>query len=105
MQSVTPSVTWDLFVLNLATGKVSQLTNDPSNEFDPAWSADGKSIVFAGDAASREGFRSLYVISADGSGLHRITAIPRDDSDAVAAPDGSEIVSAAGPPCASDQPE
>jgi Tol biopolymer transport system component len=92
MQSVQPSVTWDLFVLNRATGKVTQLTKDSTNEYDPAWSPDSKSIVFAGDAASRAGFRSLYVIGADGSGLRRITASAADDSMPAWSPGGSVIV-------------
>jgi Tol biopolymer transport system component len=93
MQSVLPSVTWDLFVFNRATRTVTQLTNDATNEYDPAWSPDGRSIVFAGDAASRAGFRSLYVIGADGSGLRRITASTTDDDSMPTwSPDGSVII-------------
>lgn len=93
IQSVLPSVTWDLFVFNRATRTVTQLTKDATNEYDPAWSPDGKSIVFAGDVASRAGFRSLYVIGADGSGLRRITASTTDDDSMPAwSPDGSAII-------------
>jgi len=46
MQTVPPYITWDLHVLRVRTGKVTDLTRDPHNEFDPAWSPDGKRIVF-----------------------------------------------------------
>ncbi|HUZ56623.1 MAG TPA: hypothetical protein VMU94_29365 [Streptosporangiaceae bacterium] len=92
MQAVTPSVTWDLYVLDTRTGKVRRLTDDPHNEFDPAWAPDGKSVVFASDAASAAGFRSLYVLRADGSGLRRLTDATADDSMPSWSPDGKEIV-------------
>jgi TolB protein len=76
---------------------VTDLTRDPHNEFDPAWSPDGESVVFASDAASRAGFRSLYVIHADGSGLRRLTAGSADDSMPSWSPDGGPVVFARRP--------
>jgi Tol biopolymer transport system component len=92
MQTVPPYITWDLRVLNVRTKTVTDLTRDPHNEFDPAWSPDGESVVFASDAASRAGFRSLYVINADGSGLRRLTASSADDSMPSWSPDGGPVV-------------
>ena len=92
MQAVSPSVTWDLYVFDAATGKVSRLTHDLQNEYDPAWAPDGKSVVFASDAARRAGFRSLYVIGTDGSRLRRLTASLADDAMPSWSPDGREIV-------------
>ena len=92
MQVVPPNFTWNLHVLDIKTGRVRSLTTDPHNEFDPAWSPDGLSVVFASDADRRAGFRSLYVIGTDGSGLHRLTASSADDSMPSWSPDGSEIV-------------
>jgi TolB protein len=92
MQTVPPYITWDLRVLRVRTGKVTDLTRDPHNEFDPAWSPDGKRIVFASDAASHAGFRSLWVIAADGSGLHRLTTEAADDSMPSWSPDGRTII-------------
>jgi TolB protein len=92
MQTVPPTITWDLRVLDVRTGAVTDLTRDPHNEFDPAWSPNGKMIVFASDAASHAGFRSLYVIAADGSGLRRLTSGVADDSMPSWSPDGRTIV-------------
>lgn len=92
MQTEPPYITWDLHILRVRTGTVTDLTRDPSNEFDPAWSPDGKMIVFASDAASHAGFRSLYVIGADGAGLRRLTTGATDDSMPSWSPDGRTIV-------------
>jgi Tol biopolymer transport system component len=37
----------DLFIVDLATGKLRQLTNDKHAEMMPQWSPDGKTIAFA----------------------------------------------------------
>lgn len=92
MQTVPPDITWDLHILDVRTGAVTDLTRDPHNEFDPAWSPDGRMIVFASDAASHAGFRSLYLIAADGSGLRRLTSGITDDSMPSWSPDGRTIV-------------
>ncbi|NOH11127.1 MAG: hypothetical protein HND51_05710 [Chloroflexi bacterium] len=47
-----------------------QLTDDPSEDVDPAWSPDGRRIAFA---SSRSGNRQIYVMDADGEALTQIT--------------------------------
>ena len=44
-------------------------------DFTPAWSSDGRKIVFAREA-------TLFVMNADGSGIHRLTRGTIDDSPA-----------------------
>ncbi len=92
MQAAPPRFTWDLFMLNAMRGTTRRITRNPHNEFDPTWSPDGKQIVYASDAASKAGFRSLYVTGADGRGLRRVTAAPDDDSMPSWSPDGAAIV-------------
>ncbi len=36
----------DIYVYNMMTGAITRLTDDPNYEGDPAWSHDGKQIVF-----------------------------------------------------------
>lgn len=47
-----------------------QLTDDPSEDVDPAWSPDGSRIAFA---SSRSGNRQIYVMDADGDALTQIS--------------------------------
>ena len=56
---------FDIWVMDLATGRATRVTDDPANDFDPAWSPDGKHIVFN---SARLGGWSLFMHSSDGSG-------------------------------------
>ncbi|HZQ07749.1 MAG TPA: tetratricopeptide repeat protein, partial [Anaerolineae bacterium] len=67
------------------TGKVS-ITN--INSTAPAWSPDGKNIVFMSNAA---GNWDLYVVSADGGSPQRLTDDFGDDGLPTYSPDGSKI--------------
>jgi Tol biopolymer transport system component len=55
----------DIWVIDLATGIATPVTDDPANDFDPAWSPDGKHIVFN---SNRLGGWSLFMRPSDGSG-------------------------------------
>jgi Tol biopolymer transport system component len=56
----------DIWLLDLATGRATRLTDDPAGDYDPAWSPDGKHIVFNSD---RLGRYSLFMRASDGSGV------------------------------------
>ena len=74
--------------LNVKTGKVVTLLNDPKGGVrDPQVHYDGKKILFSyrkGGAA----FYNLYEINIDGSGLRQITKGSYDDIEAIYLPDG-----------------
>jgi Tol biopolymer transport system component len=55
----------------------------------PAWSPDGSLIAFQG---LRHSNRDIFVITANGSGLRRLTTSPHDDEWPAWSPDGSTIV-------------
>jgi TolB protein len=76
-----------IFVLTIATGAVTQLTDLKDGAFDPAWSPDGSAIALAGRS---EGRTNLIVMKADGSGLLRLTD-GRSERAPAWSPDGSEI--------------
>ena len=48
----------DLYLLNLKTKKLEQLTNDKYSEIHPAWSANGEQIVFSTDQVSQSSGRT-----------------------------------------------
>jgi Tol biopolymer transport system component len=62
---------------------------------EPAWSPDGRRIVFA---SRRAGTFDLYTMNADGSGTRRLTSTKDDDGQPDWSPDGARIVFARGTP-------
>lgn len=49
----------DLYLVNVTTGAVQQLTNDRYADLHPAWSPDGKSLAFATDRGPGTDFEAL----------------------------------------------
>ncbi len=60
----------DLFVLEVATGEIRQLTNDAARDRGAVWSQDGKKIYFY--SQRDDAMYEVFVIGADGSGLSRV---------------------------------
>lgn len=60
----------DIYLLDLASGALSQLTNSPSIETAPSFSPDGSQIVFESD---RTGVQQIYVMPASGGEGTRIS--------------------------------
>lgn len=60
----------DLWLLDVKSGEMVHLSQPNSNDGEPAWSPDGKEIVFATD---RDGAQTLYIMSADGQNVRRLT--------------------------------
>lgn len=67
----------DLYRLELGSGALLRLTNDPRGNFEPDVSPDGEAIAFV---SSRDGDAEIYVMSSDGGGPRRLTTSPGDDS-------------------------
>jgi TolB protein len=62
-----------------------RLTNEPASDFQPAWSQDGRRLVFV---SSRDGNPHVYVMNADLSGQRRLTRGPSVDELPAWTPDG-----------------
>jgi TolB protein len=77
----------NLFVLNLATRRVVQLTKSPQYDEPGDWSPDGSAIVFSREGANAD----VYRVRPDGTGLRRLTRGPADDYACCFAPDGRSI--------------
>ena len=79
-----------IFSINLAGGRVSQLTSGRNHhDQHPKWSPDGTRISFV---SSRGGNFDLYVMNADGTGVTRITDHPANDFDPIWMPDGQSMI-------------
>ena len=76
----------DVFTMDIATGRLTRLTNSPANDRYPDWSPDGLHIAFASDLG--RGF-NIYTIWPDGSVLENITRSTGDEYHPAWSPDGS----------------
>jgi len=66
---------------------VRRLTDNPATDFDPAWSPDGKQLVYVSEASGYE----IMVISAAGGVPQQLTHNPSLDANPAWSPDGKQI--------------
>ncbi|HAZ64053.1 MAG TPA: hypothetical protein DCZ72_10650 [Armatimonadetes bacterium] len=83
---------FDLWIQDLATGQLTQLTKKDEErsrlgDGGPQWSPDGSSIVFN----RWDGHWEVYKIKADGTGLTALTSTKDHSGDAIYSPDGKTI--------------
>ena len=93
--AVSDAPTFDDIWLMTQDGVVeANLTNTPASttnafEFDPAWSFDGKKILYIRSEPVLGS--EIWVMNADGSGQMRLTSNLANDGNAVFSPDGKTI--------------
>jgi TolB protein len=63
--------TFEICVMDVANGHITQLTRNNINELTPTWSPDGQAIVFHRTPANQ-----LWVMKADGLGQTQLTVPP-----------------------------
>jgi hypothetical protein len=83
----------DIYTINPdGTGRVrlTATASGNSGNRNPAWSPDGRRIVFESDVAT-PGFNDVYVMNADGSGATNLTNAPSWDAMPTWSPDGTKI--------------
>jgi TolB protein len=72
-----PSGNYDLYVMDVATRQLVELTRDAGRNERPSWAADGRHIVFE---STRTGTRQIWTMLADGSQQKQLTTEGHNES-------------------------
>ncbi|MEE8584271.1 MAG: S9 family peptidase, partial [Acidobacteriota bacterium] len=87
-----------LYVFDLESKKLTQITSGDYEDRDPAWSPDGKLVAFASNRTDEPDGNSnsdIWIVSADntdqGKTLLQLTSNPGSDGDPAWSPDGDWI--------------
>jgi Tol biopolymer transport system component len=96
-----PCVTWiaffsdrdgdfNLYMMDEQGGNVTQLTDDPADDWWPSWSPDGRQVAFM---SARDGWRTdIFVLDVGSGTVRQYTNTPYDDELwPVWSPDGKRI--------------
>jgi len=84
----------DLYTLPITGGEATRITSGQAYDMQPAFSPDGKKLVFISD---RNGSENVWVANADGSKARAITTTERENYMSPAwAPDGDYVIAAKG---------
>jgi TolB protein len=79
-----------IVLVDVATGAVSTVLDDPGIEDGPSFSPDGRRILFSLLAAGTND-EDLYLIDTDGTSLTRLTSDPAYEYSPAWSPDGTRI--------------
>jgi len=67
---VTETGTYDVYIMEIATGRIIQLTHDAGRNEHPTWSPDGRHLVFE---STRSGSRQVWTMLANGLDPKQLT--------------------------------
>ena len=79
----------DIYLQRVDGTSVTQLTSDPADDVQPAFSPDGRRIAFA---SNRSGNWDIWVMDADGGNVVQATNTPSQDMHPSFSPDGNRLV-------------
>ena len=88
-----PAANDDIWTYDLERGTLTRTSSEPGDEWGPAWSTDGSSIIFGSDQA-------LYIQKSNGSAPARVLAQGRIGGTSSASTDGRFVAYAAVGPAA-----
>lgn len=88
LQRHTDTSDWEIGHLDPATGAVTQLTSNSSDDITPAWFPDGSQIVFT---SRRSGTFDIWKMASNGTGAVRLTMQGGSEAGPDVSCDGSRI--------------
>ncbi len=81
---------WDLYVMNLQSGDIAQITNTPEYDSAPSWSPDSQWLVF--ETYTNDNLEiSIVSVNDRTQSIVSITQDPASDHSPVWAPDGRHV--------------
>jgi TolB protein len=72
-----PDGNYDLYVMDIASHELVELTRDAARNERPSWAPDGRHLVFE---STRTGTRQIWSMLADGTELHPLTTQGQNES-------------------------
>lgn len=81
--------TWDIFVLDVGTGRETRLTDTPEREMHTSWSADGRRIAFV---VLTEDGSDIHVMNRDGTDPRQLTFTDEREFHPKWSPDGRWLI-------------
>lgn len=72
-----PTGNYDIYIMDVASRQIIELTRDAGRNERPSWAPDGRHIVFE---STRGGSRQIWTMLADGSQAHQLTTSGHNES-------------------------
>jgi hypothetical protein len=79
----------EIYVMDANGSDPRNLTDNPGDDEEPAWSSDGTKIAFT---SSRDGNAEIYVMDTDGSNQKNLSDSPEGDDHPSWSPDSVTII-------------
>jgi TolB protein len=72
-----PSNNYDIYVMEVASRQIIELTHDAGRNERPSWAPDGRHLVFE---STRSGTRQIWTMLADGTQARQLTTAGHNES-------------------------
>lgn len=86
---------YEIFVMDLKTGALTQLTDNEANEYTAVWSPDGSKIAF--NSSRNDNQFDVYIMDASGRNQQKVADLNPHDYYAEWTPDGQWVAFFSGP--------